>query len=238
MVKGKIALLTGATGGIGKEIAIRLAKMGINLAVCGRDLQKLNDIKKEAEKFGVRVEIFNGSFDDESYLTSLCTKVYEKFNGLDILINSAGLAINSTVEATKMEDFDKIMKLNVRVPFFLCKDSLKFLRKSDYATIINIASVVGHIGYVNQGAYSASKHALIGFTESLSKEVYKENIRVHLVTPGGVFTDMIKITRPDLTEDGMILPSDIADVIEFMLTHRTNAVIDEIRIHRVGKEPF
>ena len=89
-----------------------------------------------------------------------------------------------------------------------------------------------------QSVYSASKHALLGFTKSLAAEYFKDNIRVHAISPGGVFTDMVRISRPDLTSDGMILSSDIADIVHFLLTHRTNAVIDEILVHRAGKEPF
>ena len=75
-------------------------------------------------------------------------------------------------------------------------------------------------------------------SKSLANEVYKEGIRVHVISPGGVFTDMVRIARPDLSEEGMILPEDIAEIAAFFLEHRTNAVIDEIQAHRVGKEPF
>jgi NAD(P)-dependent dehydrogenase (short-subunit alcohol dehydrogenase family) len=75
-------------------------------------------------------------------------------------------------------------------------------------------------------------------TKALAREVYKENIRVHAVSPGGVYTDMVKITRPDLTPDGMIMPSDVADIVNFLIKHRTNAVIDEIELHRATKQPF
>ena len=80
--------------------------------------------------------------------------------------------------------------------------------------------------------------ALLGMTKSIATEYYKENIRVHAISPGGVFTDMVKVTRPDLTGEGMIMPEDIAEIAYFFLAHRGNAVIDEILVHRVGKEPF
>ena len=89
-----------------------------------------------------------------------------------------------------------------------------------------------------QSIYSASKHALLGMTKSIAREYYKENIRVHAICPGGVYTDMVKVSRPDLSPDGMIMPQDIADLVWFFLAHRTNAVVDEILVHRVTKEPF
>ena len=130
------------------------------------------------------------------------------------------------------------MAINVRTPYALIKTALPTLKKSDRASIINVASVVAHAGYPNQSAYCASKHALIGFTKSLAQEVYKDGVRVHVISPGGVYTDMIKITRPDLTGEGMIMPEDIADIVEFFLKNRNNAVVDEILVHRLGKEPF
>jgi short-subunit dehydrogenase len=157
---------------------------------------------------------------------------------IDILINNAGVAHNDKFETVKKDTFDKIMKINVQVLYFLTQKALPYLRKSNSATIINIASVVAHAGYENQSVYTMSKHALLGFTKSLAVELYKENIRVHAISPGGVYTDMIKVSRPDLSSEGMIMPKDIVDIIVFILTHRGNAVIDEILVHRVGKQPF
>ena len=166
------------------------------------------------------------------------TAVEESFGGLDILVNNAGMALSCPLEQTSHAQFDQIMALNVRAPYFLCQAALPLLRQSGYATILNIASVVGHKGYPLQSAYAASKHALIGMSKSLANEVYEEGIRVHLIAPGAVFTDMVRISRPDLSDEGMILAEDIADAAEFLVTHRTNAVIDEIQIHRAGKAPF
>ena len=145
---------------------------------------------------------------------------------------------NTRFEDITLEEFDRIMAINVRVPFMLTQKVLPFLKESSSATIINIASVVSHSGYPMQSIYSASKHALLGMTKSIAREYYKENIRVHAICPGGVYTDMVKISRPDLTPDGMILPEDVADLVYFFLANRTNAVIDEILVHRVSKEPF
>ena len=107
------------------------------------------------------------------------------------------------------------------------------------ASIINICSVVAHKGYPQQSVYAASKHALLGLSKSLANEVFRDDIRVHVISPGGVFTDMVALARPDLTPDGMTLPEDIADIVLFLLEHRAaNAVIDEIQVHRTNKEPF
>lgn len=98
---------------------------------------------------------------------------------------------------------------------------------------------MAHKGYPNQSVYAVSKHALLGLSKVLGAELYKENIRVHVISPGGVYTDMVSKVRPDLTPEGMILAKDIADTVIYFLEHRfTNAVVDEIEIHREGKQPF
>ena len=179
-----------------------------------------------------------GDLLDDAYLEDCFAAVKERFGGLDILVNNAGIALSRSFEETTMAEFDRIMALNARVPYLACHLALPLLRCSECASILNIASVVAHNGYPLQSAYAASKHALAGFTKSLASEVYREDIRVHLISPGGVFTDMVRIARPDLTGEDMILPEDIAEIAAFFIEHRTNAVIDEICVHRSGKEPF
>ena len=172
------------------------------------------------------------------FLEKAAAQAADLYGGIDVLINNAGAAANHVFENVTAAEFDKIMAINVKVPFFLTQFALPFLKKSEIPTVINIASVTGHDGYPQQSVYSASKHALLGMTKSIASEYYRENIRVHAISPGGVYTDMVKVTRPDLKPDGMIMPEDIAEIACFFLAHRGNAVVDEILVHRVGKEPF
>ncbi len=238
-LNGRTALITGAGGGIGKAIALRLADMGVNVILFGgNNLEKLDAVANSVREKGVLVEIFPGDLTDAQFIINGFNSVMQKCNSIDILINNAGVAYNADVDKTSVETFDKIMGVNARAPYILTQQALPILRKSDRASIINIASVVAHAGYPFQSAYAASKHALLGFTKSLAAEVYKEGIRVHAISPGGVYTDMVKISRPDLTGEGMITAEEIADIVEFLLKNRGNAVIDEIIVHRLGKEPF
>lgn len=237
-LKGKIALITGASGGIGSCIARRLAQDGISLALLGRSEEKLAATAASVQEYGVETLLLPGDLLDDAYLEDCFAAVKERFGGLDILVNNAGMALSRSFEETTMAEFDRIMALNARVPYLACHLALPLLRCSECASILNIASVVAHKGYPLQSAYAASKHALAGFTKSLASEVYREDIRVHLISPGGVFTDMVRIARPDLTGEDMILPEDIAEIAAFFIEHRTNAVIDEICVHRSGKEPF
>jgi 3-oxoacyl-[acyl-carrier protein] reductase len=237
-LQGKVALITGASGGIGSAIAVRLAKDGINLVLCGRSVDKLEKTRALAEAEGVETLLHPCDVLDDGFAQSCITAALERFGRLDILINSAGVALSRPLEETTMAEFDQIMATNVRAPYFLCQAALPALRKSDYAIILNIASVVAHKGYPLQSAYAASKHALLGMSKSLANEVYEDDIRVHVISPGAVFTDMVRISRPDLTSEGMILAEDIAEAAAFFVEHRTNAVVDEIAVHRAGKAPF
>ena len=237
-LKGKVALITGASGGIGQAIACRLAMDGIDIMLCGRSLEKLAETQKIVEAYGVKTVIYSGDMGDDDFAKNCIAHAIEAFGKLDILVNNAGIALSCPFKETTMDQFDEIFKINVRAPYFLCQEALPFLQKSNHAVIINIASVVAVKGYPLQSAYGASKHALLGMSKALANEVYEDDIRVHVISPGAVFTDMVRIARPDLTEEGMILPSDIAEIAAFFVEHRTNAVIDSIDVHRGTKAPF
>ena len=233
----KRAVITGAGGGIGRAIALRLAEAGMKLALVGRDAAKL---MRTAALTGRPLDmlVLPADLTTPRGMDDVLRILEGHFKGLDVLVNNAGMALNCAFEETTLEAFDQIMAINVRAPFELTRRCLPLLRISDMATVINIGSVVSHKGYDHQAAYAASKHALLGLTKALAKEVAPEGIRVHMLSPGGVYTDMVKIARPDLSPDGMIAPEEVAEYAAFLLEHRGNAVVDEIQIHRVGKEPF
>lgn len=235
---GRTALITGAGGGIGRAISVALAKEKVNIILFGgNNVEKLKQTAKLVSECGVKAHIFAGDLKDQKFLQTEMEKVIKQVGGFDILINNAGVAMNCDFEKTSVQAFDDIMSINVRTPYILTQLALPVLKQSNRASIINIASVVSHAGYAQQSAYVASKHALLGFTKSLAVELYP-NVRVHAVSPGGVYTDMVKISRPDLTADGMIMPEDIAEIVMFLLKNRSNAVIDEILVHRLNKQPF
>lgn len=235
---GKIAVITGAGGGIGSAIAEQLARKKMQLVLLGGNNQhKLEAVRQSIEQY-TQCLVLPGDLTDLDFQKQAISKIIAQYGKIDILINNAGMTQNAAFEQVQAEDFDKIMAINVRAPFFLTQQILPWLKKSSAATVINICSVVAHSGYPAQSAYSASKHALLGWTKSLATECFRDNVRVHAISPGGVYTDMVKISRPDLSPEGMIMPEDIADIVSFILDHRTNAVIDEIMIHRTGKEPF
>ena len=237
-LKTKTAIITGAGGGIGRAVAVKLARSGMNIILFGgNNAEKPQTTAAMVEEHSNAL-IIQGNLTNLEFLSSAIKTAAEKFGGADVLINNAGVAQSTPFEEVTPEEFDRIMAINTRVPFFLTKYALPYLKKSETPTVINIASVVAHAGYPLQSVYTASKHALLGMTKSFAREYYKDNIRVHAICPGGVYTDMVKISRPDLSPEGMIMPEEVADIIHFLLENRGNAVIDEIMLHRVNKEPF
>ena len=178
-----------------------------------------------------------GDLLDDAYVQSCADRTVEAFGGLDILINNAGVALSKPFGETSIAEFDRVMATNARAPFILIHSALPHLRKAR-GRVINIASVVAHKGYPLQSAYAASKHALLGLSKSLANELYEDGVRVHVISPGGVYTDMAKVARPDLSPDGLISAAEVADAVMFLLSLDKNAVIDEICLHRQGKAPF
>ncbi|HHU53216.1 MAG TPA: SDR family oxidoreductase [Clostridiaceae bacterium] len=238
-LKDKVVILTGATGGIGQVIAKALAARNMRLMLTGRNPGKLQQLAESVRAIGGDAATCIANLFDPEAIDLIINATLTVFGNIDMLINNAGLAQNTAFADVTAEEYDRIVTLNTKAPYFLTQKALPHLLKSDFATVINIASVVAHKGYVQQSVYAASKSALLGWSKSLAAEYYKKNLRVHVISPGGVYTEMVALSRPDLMPDEMIQPEIIADTILFLLEHRhTNAVIDEIGIHRANKEPF
>ena len=234
----KTIIITGASKGIGKAVALKMAANGHRLVLAGRNENELKQLIDECKKFEsecISVVVDLARPEAAGIVINTCI---EQFAGLDVLINNAGVANPFSVENTPLDQWDLMMAVNARAPFLLCKKAIPYLKQSQLATIINISSVVGRKGYVNQAAYCASKHALTGFTKALAKEIQPMGIRVHLLSPGGVATEMLAKTRPDLTSTGLIQPEEIAEIIEFLINKRGNAMIDEINVRRGSTQPF
>ena len=237
-LRGKRAIVTGAGGGIGRSIALMLEGQGVHVMLCGRSEEKLKKTTEQGSGNG-KFAICPGDLLEEEYIAGAVQAAKEQLGGIDFVVNNAGLAHNMPFEQIPTDLFDTIMATNVRAPFWLSKYALAYLRESGCGTIVNICSVVAHKGYPYQAAYTASKHALYGLSKTMANELNSENIRVHVISPGGVYTEMVKETRPDLDASGLTLPEDISDLVLYLLEHRnTNGVVDEICIRRPGKEPF
>lgn len=238
LLAGKVAIVTGAGRGIGRAICTSLASESATIVLASRSEQHLKQTKRMVTEAGGKAYILCTELTEEQSIKNLVTETAEKFGRLDILINNAGITHSAMLEETATEDWERLMWVNARAPFILCRESLPLLRKSDRAYIINIASVVGVKGYPEQSAYTSSKHALRGMSVSLAEELRDTNIRVHVLCPGGVATDMVARVRPDIARDELIGPEEVAELVHYLVTHKGNAVVDELHIRRATSTPW
>jgi len=235
---GKVALVTGASRGIGRAISTALAKENATVVLAARSGEKLKDTANLVTQAGGNAEIVVTDLADEQAVKNLVKVTTERFARLDILVNNAGVTHSAALQETKTADWDRCFQVNARAPFILCREALPLLRKAESAYIINIASVVGVKGYPLQSAYTASKHALRGMTISLAEELKGSNIHVHLLCPGGVDTELVQKVRPDIKKQDLIQPEEIAELVLYLVTHKGNAVIDELHIRRAASSPW
>lgn len=236
------AIVTGASRGIGKAIALELASLGFDLALVGRDTQSLESVADVAQKAAGETEIntvcIPADLSDEAAPEMVVAEAAKWLGGIDLLVNCAGIAQAGSFTEVTPEQWNTIFAVNARAPFFLCKAALPYLKESEKPIVINIASVVGFKGYANQSVYSSSKHALTGFTKVFAKEVQPFGVRVHLISPGGVATEMVRQTRPDLNPDDLIQPEEICEIVRFLVTRKGKGTIDQFYIRRYNGLAF
>ena len=237
-LKNKVILVTGSSRGIGKEICRTLAKEGAYIVATARNKELLEALEKEIKTDGGSATVIPADLGIESDVFNIFAEIKSKFGKLDVLVNNAGIGLFGRIVDFSMEDFDNIMRLNLRALFQCCREALKMMLPAREGYIINISSVVGIKGYPNHSAYTASKHGVMGLTKSLAAEVQEYGINVSVILPGGVDTDFIGAARPDLDKSILIPTSDISKTVLFMLGLSGNSVVDEIYIRRKTSKPF
>ena len=237
-LSGKIAVVTGAGRGIGRAIALALAYHGTTVIAAARTESQLKAVVDKINQSGGTA--YSHSFDlaDESDIVSLFSFLDEKFEKLDILINNAGIGLFGQMHEFSTQDLQTLLDVNVRGTYICCREGLRCMIPNKSGYIINISSVVGFKGYPNQSAYTASKHAIVGMTKSLAVEAQSHNIRVSVIHPGGVDTDLVRNARPELDPSILIQPKDIAHTVMYLLSLSKQCAVDEIYIRRRGSKPF
>jgi NAD(P)-dependent dehydrogenase (short-subunit alcohol dehydrogenase family) len=189
-LEGKVAVITGASRGLGRAMAMALGGAGVKLALVSRDRGKLEETAAEAAKVGAEAAIFQVDVTDESQVRGLERDVIARFGAADILINNAGIAIRKTVVDYTLEEWQSVMDTNLTSVFLMCRSFVPHMRGRGYGRIINIASIMAHISLPLRGAYSASKAGVIGFTRALALELATDGISVVTISPGPFATEM------------------------------------------------
>jgi len=231
---GKNCVLTGATGGIGKEIAFKLAEKNCNLFLIGQNEKKLKLLKQKLEKINDKIKINYNPTDlndlDSTKLT--IKKIQTEFSPVLILINCAGKFIIKPISKSTLNDFDVSFTINVKAPFILIKEFSKDMKKEKWGRIINIGSSSSYDGFFGGTIYSATKHAILGFSRSLQIELKEKNIRVQCFSPSSTQTEMAKIST-DQNFSTFLNPKEVAEYIVFSMLFDNEMSINEVRLNRM-----
>lgn len=191
ILQNKTAIVTGATRGIGHAIAVRFAKEGCDVAFCGRTRnEKMIAVEQELSTLGVKAKGYAADVADYDSAQAFVKEVLADFGKVDILVNNAGITDDSAVKRMTEEQFDRVMHTNLKSVFCMTKAVQPAMWRQGHGAIVNMGSVVGIAGNYNQANYAASKAAIIGFSKSCAKEFAARNIRVNVVAPGFVQTEM------------------------------------------------
>ena len=242
MLQGKCAVITGASRGIGREIALRYAKEGANIVLNYRNSEKeALQLKEELDKLGSNTLIIKSNVSNFEEAEKLIKEAKEAFGRIDILVNNAGITKDNLIMRMKEEDFDSVIDVNLKGAFNCLKAVTPIMIRQKSGKIINMSSVVGVIGNAGQVNYSASKAGLIGMTKSLAREIGGKNINVNAIAPGFIDTDMTRVLSDDqkkniisqvpLKRFGHV--EDIANLALFLGSDQSNYITGQV-IHVDG----
>jgi 3-oxoacyl-[acyl-carrier protein] reductase len=225
LVKGKVAIVTGAARGIGRMIALRLAEEGADVAFTdlNRD-ENMESLEKELTALGVKGKGFVSDASDFEQSQQVADQVVEEFGKIDILVNNAGITRDTLLMRMDEEMWDLVIRVNLKSVFNFTKAVQRYMLKARSGSIINMSSVVGVNGNAGQGNYAASKAGILGFTKSMAKEMGSRSVRCNAIAPGFIITDMTD-KLPDNVKEEWIktiplkrggLPEDVANVTLFL----------------------
>ena len=231
MTSSRVALVTGATEGIGRAVAFSLGRAGWSVGVCARTPARLERLLLELRGAGVAAEGLPADVGDEAQVKGLVQRVSTTLGTIDTLVNNAGMLVAKPFLDLTLEDWDATMRTNLRSLFLVTREVLPGMRTLGRGDIVNISSLAGRNGFVGGTAYVASKHAVLGFSKSLMLEERKNNIRVIAVCPGSVDTGMLanQPLLPSVPEK-ILRPEDVAETILAALQLPGRALVSELDI--------
>ncbi len=232
-LKGKVALVTGASRGIGRAIAEKLASLGANVIITSTKAEVSQSVAKEiSDKYNVTAKGYALNVANLSEFTNVVDEIVKEFGRIDILVNNAGITKDTLILRMKEEEWDEVINTNLKGVFNGCKAVAKYMLKQQYGKIVNISSVVGIMGNAGQVNYSASKGGVIALTKSLAKELASRNINVNAVAPGYIDTDMTRVLPDNIKQEVLRLiplgrmgkPEDVANVVAFLCSDESSYI--------------
>ncbi|MEK9140113.1 MAG: SDR family oxidoreductase [Nitrospirota bacterium] len=235
-LKGKIAIVTGSSSGIGKAIALRFGQEGAKVVVAARRLplceQTVSQIREQGgEAFAIQTDIA-----DERQVERLISETVARYGRIDILINNAGIGGGRQLAETSTQAFDDVMNVNLRGTFFCCRAGFRQMKQQGGGAIINVSSVAGLQAWAGTGTYSASKHGIMALTKSLADEGRPHHIKVSAICPGAVADELVDTSPDDIERSEKIDPFDVAEAALYLSTLGKYAVVHQIVIDRLGAD--
>ncbi len=236
-LKDKAALITGGSRGIGKEIALELARNGVHIGISYvSNIEKANEVLEEIKSYGVNAIAVKANVSVEEDVLQMIKTIEEELGTIDILVNNAGITKDNLLIRMKEQDWDEVMDVNLKGVFLCTKAVSRIMMKKRYGKIINITSVVGITGNAGQGNYSASKAGVIGFTKSMARELASRGIRVNGIAPGFIETDMTDVLKDEIKEamlktiplNSFGNPKDIANLAVFLASESSDYITGQI----------
>lgn len=233
----KVAMITGATRGIGKQIALTLANEGYNIVLNYRtENDELKQLKNEIESKKVKCLAVQGDVTNFEDCKQMIESAIKEFGKIDVLVNNAGITKDMLLARMKEEDFKQVIDVNLVGTFNMTKNVISYMMKARNGRIINISSVVGIAGNAGQTNYSASKAGIIGFTKSLAKEIASRNILVNAVAPGFIETNMTDVLKDDVKQEiakniplkRMGTTQDVANVVKFLASDDSSYITGQV----------
>ncbi len=242
MLTGKTAVITGASRGIGKAVALKFAKEGASIAInYNGSADKAEEVKKEIEALGVKAEVYQCNVSDYTACEAFLKQVVKDFGRIDILVNNAGITKDGLLMKMSEEDFDKVIEVNLKGTFNCIRFVSRQMLKQKSGRIINMSSVVGVLGNAGQANYAASKAGVIGLTKSAARELASRHITVNAIAPGFIKTDMTEVLS-DAVKESMSsqiplgdfgMPEDIANTAAFLASEDARYITGQV-IHVDG----
>lgn len=232
----KVVMITGASKGLGKALAIYFAKEGYSLSICARGEKRLLEVKKEAESFGAEVLAVVADASVSRDVERFVAMTEDRYGKIDVLINNASILGPSPMPYLldyPEEDFAEVLRVNSIGPFLVTRRVLPGMLRRNTGSIINVTSEAGNVGYAGWGAYGISKFALEGLTETWADEVSETGVRVNMIDPGEMDTDMHALAVPDCDYE-LINPNDIVHVFGYLASDASK----DINGKRLNAEEF
>lgn len=224
-----VALVTGATAGIGRAITFALGREGYAVGVCARSASSVQSLLADLTRAGISAAGREADVADPVAVAALVGHVTRRLGPVDVLINNAGIGYLKPFAELTLEEWDHTMATNLRSMYVVTREVLPGMRSRSHGAVINIASLAGKNAVVGGTAYAASKHAVLGFTKSLLLEVRKEGVRVAAICPGSVSTEFGKgRTVPKISREGVLAPEDVAEAVVATLRLPERALMSEI----------